>query len=233
MQSGAALRVLDATGAGKITHIVYIVQENRSFNDLFNGYPGAHTVTSGKISTGETVKLQPVPLSDQYMIDHSLGAFIAACDGTGSLPGTDCRNDGFNNEETYGGPSGVKYPEYVYVPHCRLKAILRHGARRRACRPYVPIATRRELRRASVHHRRAGKLERRPSLRILGLRRKGSSEVAWITDGAHDRRISVGMLRLPDLGRRTRQGETLVAFLRQQVWRGQRRRSGVVELSGG
>jgi phospholipase C len=117
MQSGAALRVLDATGAGKITHIVYIVQENRSFNDLFNGYPGAHTVTSGKISTGETVKLQPVPLSDQYTIDHSLGAFISACNGTGTLPGTDCRNDGFNHELTYGAPSGVKYPEYVYVPH--------------------------------------------------------------------------------------------------------------------
>jgi phospholipase C len=117
MQSGAALRVLDGTGAGKITHIVYIVQENRSFNDLFNGYPGAHTVTSGKISTGETVKLQPVPLSDKYTIDHSLDAFIAACHGTGSLPGTDCRNNGFNNEFTYGGPSGVKYPEYVYVPH--------------------------------------------------------------------------------------------------------------------
>jgi len=117
MQSGAALGVLGATGAGKITHIVYIVQENRSFNDLFNGYPGAHTVTRGKISTGETVKLQPVPLSYQYTIDHSLSAFISACDGTGSLPGTDCRNDGFNKEENYGGPSGVKYPEYVYVPH--------------------------------------------------------------------------------------------------------------------
>jgi phospholipase C len=117
MQSGTALRLLDATGAGKITHIVYIVQENRSFNDLFNGYPGAYTVQSGKISTGKTVKLQPVPLSDQYTIDHSLAAFIAACHGTGSLPGTDCRNDGFNNEFNFNGPRGVEYPEYVYVPH--------------------------------------------------------------------------------------------------------------------
>ena len=110
MQSGTALRLLDATGAGKITHIVYIVQENRSFNDLFNGYPGAYTVQSGKISTGKTVKLQPVPLSDQYTIDHSLAAFIAACHGTGSLPGTDCRNDGFNNEFNFNGPRGVEYP---------------------------------------------------------------------------------------------------------------------------
>src|SRR5579863_1139681 len=117
MQSGAALRALDATGAGKITHIVYIVQENRSFNDLFNGYPGAYTVQSGKISTGQTIKLKPVPLSVQYVIDHSLDAFISACNGTGKLPGTHCRNDGFNNEENLNGPSGIEYPEYVYVPH--------------------------------------------------------------------------------------------------------------------
>ncbi len=117
MQSSAALRALDATGAGKITHVVYIVQENRSFNDLFNGYPGAYTVRSGKVSTGETVKLQPVPFSYQYTIDHSLGAFIAACHGPRLLPGTDCRNDGFDREFTFDGPRGVKYPEYVYVPH--------------------------------------------------------------------------------------------------------------------
>ena len=48
MQSGNALRVLNATGAGKITHIVYIVQENRSFNNMFYGYPGAYTVTEGR-----------------------------------------------------------------------------------------------------------------------------------------------------------------------------------------
>jgi phospholipase C len=59
MQSGNAMRALDATGAGKITHIVYIVQENRSFNNLFYGYPGAYTVTEGKDSQGRTIKLQP------------------------------------------------------------------------------------------------------------------------------------------------------------------------------
>jgi phospholipase C len=116
MQGGAALRVLDSSGAGKITHIVYIVQENRSFNDLFNGYPGAYTVKSGKIHTGERVKLMPVPLSDQYVINHDMGAFIAACNGTGTLPGSDCRNDGFDKEGAE-GLSGVQYPEYVYVPH--------------------------------------------------------------------------------------------------------------------
>jgi len=118
MQDGSALRALNATGAGKITHIVYIVQENRSFDNMFQGYPGANTVSSGKLSNGQTVKLAPVKLSvGPYVINHDAQAMFAACHGTGKLPGTDCRMNGFNNEGWGGeGPSGVKYPMYVYVP---------------------------------------------------------------------------------------------------------------------
>ena len=53
MHRRCALRALDATGAGKIKHVVYIVQENRSFDNLFQGYPGADTVSSGKNSNGQ------------------------------------------------------------------------------------------------------------------------------------------------------------------------------------
>ena len=103
-----------ATGAGKITHVVFIVQENRSFDNLFQGYPGADTVPSGKNSKGQTITLQPVKLNDQYVIDHSHYAMFSACRGTGKLPGTKCRMDGFDQERAYGGPPN---PEYVYVPH--------------------------------------------------------------------------------------------------------------------
>ena len=48
MQSNFALHQLSISGAGKIKHIVYIVQENRSFDNLFQGYPGADTVPYGK-----------------------------------------------------------------------------------------------------------------------------------------------------------------------------------------
>ena len=121
MQSGTALRSLDGTGAGKITHIVYIVQENRSFDNLFQGYPGANTVSEGEISDGTKVKLQPVGLGAYYTIDHSSIAMMAACNGTGKLPGTVCRMNGFDKELTYNGPKRVKYPEYVYVPHTESK----------------------------------------------------------------------------------------------------------------
>jgi phospholipase C len=114
MQSGAALRALARTGAGKITHVVYIVQENRSFDNLFQGYPGADTVAYGKDSLGRRIKLEPVSLSRDYEIDHSADAMFTACNGAGSMPGTDCRMNGFNHEESSGGPEN---PQYVYVPH--------------------------------------------------------------------------------------------------------------------
>ncbi|MGA7246364.1 MAG: alkaline phosphatase family protein [Candidatus Cybelea sp.] len=114
MGSAAALHALDATGAGKIAHVVYIIQENRSFDNLFQGYPGADTVSSGKNSLGETIPLQPVSLATDYEIDHDAQSMFDACNGTGKLPGTHCRMDGFNLEHSFGGP--LK-PEYVYVPH--------------------------------------------------------------------------------------------------------------------
>ncbi len=116
MQSGSALQHLNATGAGKIQHIVFIVQENRSFDNLFQGYPGADTVSQGKDSKGKTVTLKPVPLSDQYVIDHSAEAMFSACNAPpGDLPGTNCRMNGFDQELNWGGPNSE--PEYVYVPH--------------------------------------------------------------------------------------------------------------------
>ncbi|MBV9333666.1 MAG: hypothetical protein JO146_06635, partial [Candidatus Eremiobacteraeota bacterium] len=105
------------TGAGKIKHVVYIVQENRSFDDLFQGYPGADTVKSGKDSNGATIALKPVSLKAQYTLDHSAEAMFVDCNGTGNLPGTKCRMNGFDGEANSGGPPGVKYPMYVYVPH--------------------------------------------------------------------------------------------------------------------
>ena len=118
--------VLDATArargstAGPISHVVVIVQENRSFDDLFQGYPGANTASSGVNSQGQTVQLQPVPLEAPYSVDHGSRAYFTACDGAGSVPGTDCRMDGFDKEAVAGGkpPAGV---QYAYVPHAETK----------------------------------------------------------------------------------------------------------------
>ncbi len=61
--------------AAKIAHIVIIIQENRSTDDLFNGLPGADTVRSGLNSKGGRVRLQAVPLTAPYDLDHSHAGF--------------------------------------------------------------------------------------------------------------------------------------------------------------
>jgi len=109
-----ALRALSSSGSGKIQHIIYIIQENRSFDDMFQGYPGADTASSGKNSRGQTIELAPVSLKTAYDIDHSANAMFAACDGTGSVAGTHCRMDAFDREHPVGGPPN---PQFVYVPH--------------------------------------------------------------------------------------------------------------------
>jgi phospholipase C len=114
MDSTTTLHRVNSTGAGRITHIVYIVQENRSFDNMFQGYPGADTQSWGMNSKGQKIKLEPSTLGAFYVIDHSAAAMFAACNGTGPLPGTNCRMDGFDLEASWGGP---KNPEYVYVPH--------------------------------------------------------------------------------------------------------------------
>jgi len=109
---GAAGR--NARGVGKIRHVVIVFQENRSFDNLFAGYPGADTVASGRNSLGRTVRLSPVSLTRSYVIDHSVSAMFSACDGSGTLPGTNCAMDGFDLEASVGGPPN---PQYAYVPH--------------------------------------------------------------------------------------------------------------------
>jgi phospholipase C len=53
-----------------IQHVVIIMQENRTFDNLFNGFPGADTVQSG-LRNGVTIPLKPISLADGRDPDHS------------------------------------------------------------------------------------------------------------------------------------------------------------------
>ncbi len=118
----------------KIRHIVIIIQENRSFNNLFYGFPGAQTVKYGYNSHGDKIRLRPVGLETVWDVDHSSTSFFAACNGTGIYPGTGCRMNGFNHEYvSCGHPSQFRCPNanpsYAYVPH-------------RESKPYFALADR-------------------------------------------------------------------------------------------
>jgi phospholipase C len=120
--SGA--QALDEFGyqpSGKIKHVIIIMQENRSVDNLFPGLPGADTRPYGYDSNGKKIALQPVPLEAPYDIDHSLASFLAACNGTGKLPGTQCRMNGFNNEKVGCIVGCPPNPQYGYVPLAETK----------------------------------------------------------------------------------------------------------------
>ncbi|HVR46570.1 MAG TPA: alkaline phosphatase family protein [Candidatus Binatia bacterium] len=107
---------------GKIKHIVIIVQENRSFNDLFKGYKGATTASYGYDSNGNKIKLLPIPLETNWDLEHDSWGDIAACNGTGSIPGTNCKNNGFNRESVGCNSScPIPHPQYAYVPRAETK----------------------------------------------------------------------------------------------------------------
>lgn len=111
-------RPLTANGS-PIQHVIFIVQENRSFNNLFFGYPGAKTKSYGYDSKGDKIALQPVDLATTWDIDHFSASFFAACDGRGKLPGTHCKMDGWDKElTTRGAPQNA---QYMYVSKSQIE----------------------------------------------------------------------------------------------------------------
>jgi phospholipase C len=67
------------TNASTIKHIVVIMQENRTVDNLFNGFPGADTVLTAT-QKGKTVTLQPVALEQGQDVDHSHTAWLVSYD---------------------------------------------------------------------------------------------------------------------------------------------------------
>jgi phospholipase C len=106
----------------KIQHVVIIVQENRSLNNLFYGYPGAKTATYGYNTGGQKIELQPVTIATNWDLQHNAKGYFASCNGKGKIPGTKCQMNGFDNEMWGCGDSGEPKcpnanPPYSYVPH--------------------------------------------------------------------------------------------------------------------
>jgi phospholipase C len=66
----------DAGSESKIKHVVIVIQENRSFNNLFATFPGADGTTHGKMSDGKTVKLTESDLYDPKLYENSHEAFV-------------------------------------------------------------------------------------------------------------------------------------------------------------
>jgi phospholipase C len=95
-----------APSAARIRHVVIIVQENRSFDNLFRGFPGADAPSDGYDGTA-VVPLRSLPLESPFILENNWRDAIAAWDHG--------KMDGFEHEyvESSGGRSRLAY---AYVP---------------------------------------------------------------------------------------------------------------------
>ena len=125
--SGAGTQTPAATAlqpSNYIKHVVVIVQENRSFDNLFYGFPGANTATVAKLSNGSTMPLQPLPLEGAYDLGHELNDFLTDWN-MGRMNGFD--QDGGPQPNCYSAADNVPCPqsvpanpEFSYVEHSEI-----------------------------------------------------------------------------------------------------------------
>jgi phospholipase C len=71
-----------------IQHVVVIIQENRTVDNIFNGFPGADTAQGGYDSHGNFHELRPISFSNTCGPSHSHGQFVTEFNG-GSNNGWD------------------------------------------------------------------------------------------------------------------------------------------------
>jgi phospholipase C len=82
---------LQGRASNRISHIVLIVQENRSFDNLFATFPGADGTTTGKTKR-KTVELHKAALEERCDYGHTRKAFVEDYDN-GAMDGFSLEGD--------------------------------------------------------------------------------------------------------------------------------------------
>ena len=109
-----------------IKHVIVVVMENRSFDNVFSGFPKADSVTVGKNHLGQPVPLQLAPFEGNCDPDHSHEAWVKDYAG-GKMNGFDLAPPSCVGTVPSNGSTVANYP-YGYVPYAEVK-------------PYWDIAT--------------------------------------------------------------------------------------------
>jgi phospholipase C len=97
--------VMRAAAAGPIRHVILIVQEHRSFDNLFAGYPGADSALFGLDSKGRKVQLKRVTFQHALPPAAAPDTFVSFVTAW---------NDGRMNGFDRLNPSDATYP-YSYI----------------------------------------------------------------------------------------------------------------------
>jgi phospholipase C len=102
--------VVITPASGKIAHVIVVIQENRTVDNLFGGFPGADTVSTAPTQDRGTVALRPVRLEEGPDPDHSHYNFLKQYDHG--------RMDGFDGVAAgnWGGSAIRPSDGLAYVP---------------------------------------------------------------------------------------------------------------------
>jgi phospholipase C len=73
----ACFAAASAQAQNQIKNVVVIFQENRTPDGLFHGLRGADIANSGRNSKGQLITLQPIPLANNYDLNHAHPDFVA------------------------------------------------------------------------------------------------------------------------------------------------------------
>ena len=79
--AGSVTSAAGPDGLNKIQHIVFVIKENRTFDNYFGTFPGADGATTGRISTGQSLPLGHTPDRTPRDLGHRRGAAVMAIDG--------------------------------------------------------------------------------------------------------------------------------------------------------
>ncbi|MGA8099741.1 MAG: alkaline phosphatase family protein [Candidatus Cybelea sp.] len=83
--AGSAMQRHDSSG-GNISHVVIVIQTNRSFDNLFATFPGAEGTTIGKTYGGQTIPLKKSNLFSPKLYQNSRAGFLVDYDN-GNMDG--------------------------------------------------------------------------------------------------------------------------------------------------
>ncbi len=100
-------------GVQAIQHVIIILQENRTPDNLFHGLAGADIADYGINSKGQKITLTPLPLANGYGLDHYHPDFLkmydqGKMDGADLIPGDCGKNCPPNMQFKYVDPNDVK-----------------------------------------------------------------------------------------------------------------------------
>jgi phospholipase C len=121
LQGGVALHASQRLTRWPIQHVIVVVQQERSFDNLFDGFPGAESTRTGRTLDGKLVRLKPITLQTNHQV--GMGVTLPDTPATfniewdkGSMNGFDLIHFGSGG----GGPPAKLYP-YAYVERSETK----------------------------------------------------------------------------------------------------------------